>query len=350
MSYNKKKKNQVQESKSWNWKLLPLQFVLCVLPFILYLYFGNSGYSAYAWNSPEDFYSDVFLHGKMVAFMLVAVVLVILVVYRLLKQNAVSRKKDLITFSCLLAYLLFVILSTICSEDISLSMKGAMDAKEPFFVLVGYVATAFYAYLVIDNKEDLLQLTWAAVIGSACMAAVGILQTVGLDPVIAEPIQRLYAGSDYIDNYGLLTLNFPVGQAYGTLFNPNYVGTYVAMNATLLLVGVVGFKELWKKALCGFSFVGLLVTLFASQSRTGLIAVVGVAVVMFFFLGRTLWKYWYLVIPGVTFVLMSFSLLDTYRDNLLTNRLKQMFAIEASSEPVMGVDTTGNVRTQNIQL
>jgi uncharacterized membrane protein len=93
MSYEKKQKNQVKPGKGLNWKLLPLQFILIILPFILHLYYGNSGYSAYAWNSPEDFYSDVFLHGKMSAFMIVAVVLVILVIYRLLTLDAKDRKK-----------------------------------------------------------------------------------------------------------------------------------------------------------------------------------------------------------------------------------------------------------------
>ena len=94
MGYNQKKRNQVKQSTGWNWKLLPLQFILIILPFILHLYYGNSGYSAYAWNSPEDFYSDVFLHGKMSAFMIVAVVLVILVIYRLLTLDAKDRKKS----------------------------------------------------------------------------------------------------------------------------------------------------------------------------------------------------------------------------------------------------------------
>ncbi len=342
MSYKKKEKNLIEKQRTWNWKLLPLQFVLCVLPLVISLFIGVSGYGAYPWHSVDDTYSDVFLHGKMIVFMLVAAVVLGLAIYKLIKTEKAQRRKNLLMFLPLFVYMLFVILSTVCSKDYSFSLLGSMDAKEPVGVLLGYVIVAFYAFIAIDSMEDVNQLTTAGVIGGTLMALVGVLQTIGKDPLLNEGIQRIFAGNEFINTYGPLQLNFPVGQAYGTLFNPNYVGTYVAMYVPLVLIGFVMNKQLWKKIVCGLTLVGLLVMLFASQSRTGLIAVVAVAVVMLLFLGRKIWKYWYLIIPGVTFVVMAFSLLDTYRDNLLTNRLKQMFAIEKSSDPVLGVDTTGN--------
>lgn len=342
MSQEKKQKNQVKQSKGWNWKLLPLQFVLCLLPLVLYLYTASSGYGVYPWHSVDDYYSDVFLHGKMIVFTVAAAVALGLAIYKIIKMDREQRRSSLICFLPMFVYMLFVILSTICSENLTYSVFGSMDAKEPVGVLLGYAIVAFYAFVAIDSMDDVNQITTAGVIGGTLMALVGVLQTIGKDPLLNEGIQRLFAGSKFINTYGPLQLNFPVGQAYGTLFNPNYVGTYVAMYVPLVLIGFVMNKKLWKKIVCGLTLVGLLVMLFASQSRTGLIAVVAVAVVMALFLGRKIWKYWYLIIPGVTFVVMAFSLLDTYRDNLLTNRLKQMFAIEKSSDPVLGVDTTGN--------
>ena len=342
MDKAKGKKTRGEQKKGFRWKLLPLQFVLVLLPLILYLYMGNSGYAVYSWNSSEDAYVDVFLHGKMVAFTIVGAITLVLAIYKTIKLGREDRKKALCHFIPLFVYLGFVVLSTICSENITYSLSGSMDAKEPFGVLAGYVIVAFYAYLVIDGIEDLGHLTAAAVIGGAGMAVVGVLQVIGKDPLTTEFVQRMFAGKEFIETYGLLHLTFPVGQAYGTLFNPNYVGTYVAMYTPLLLIGFVMYKQIWKKAVCGFTVIGLLIMLFASQSRTGLISVIAVAVIMIVFLGRSIWKHWYLVIPGVTFVIMSFQLFDTYRDNLLTNRLKQMFTIEASELPVRGVDTTGN--------
>ena len=330
------------KKRGYKWSLLPLQVVLVLLPLFLRLYLGNSGYSAYPWHSAEDAYADIFLYGKAMLFMILAGVMVLLAVYKTVKLDKNSRKNALKTFIPLFLYFGFVIISTICSENITYSLSGSMDAFEPFGVLAGYVIVAFYAYLVIDGLEDLSGLCAAAVIGGFLMALIGVLQVMGKDPLLTKFAQTLFAGKDFIEQNGMFQLTFPVGQAYGTLYNPNYGGTYVAMYAPLLLIGFIMYKQLWKKAICGLTVVGLLVMLFGSQSRTGLISVIVVAVVMMVFLARSIWKYWYLVIPGITFVIMSFSLLDTYRDNLLSNRLKQMFAIEATHLPVSGVDTTGS--------
>lgn len=337
-----KGKQKIQQSKGWSWYLLPLQFVIAVLPMIIYLFIGQSGYSEYAWASYRDDYSDVFLHAKMIVFSILTIIILVLAGICLWKMDAKKRKHTLFVFLPLLIYLGFVILSTICSKDISLSLFGSMDQKEPFLILVGYVAVTYYAYLVLDTVEDVKHIVTAAVIGACLMTSLGIMQTLGKDPLATEAVQRLFAGNDFIDRYGMLTMMFEKGCAYGTLFNSNYVGTYVAMYLPMLLIGIALYKEGWKKLVCGICFVGLMVMLFASQSRTGLIAVIAVAVMILIFLGREVWKRWYLVIPGVTFLVMAFLLIDTYRDNLLTNRLKEMFAIEKSQDALKGIDTTGN--------
>lgn len=340
-SYSKKK-NKVQEQQSWNWWLLPLQFVVALLPLVIYFYEGYSGYSQYAWNSVDDRYTDVFLHSKMVAFIIVTVLVLVLTVLKLCRMEKINICKVLKTFIPLLVYLGLVILSTICSKDISISLFGAMGAKEPFLVLAGYVAVAFYAYLVLDTVEDVKQIVTAAMIGAGLMAFLGVMQTIGQDPLATEGIQRLFVPVKALEKYGLLGLTFPEGMAYGTLYNPNYVGTYVAMYLPLLLVGMMIFKKIWKKVFCGVAVAGLAVMLFASQSRTGLIAVVAVLAVLLLSLCREVMKRWYLVIPGITALVLTFLLIDTYRDNLLTNRLKQMLAIEKSQDSLKGIDTTGN--------
>ena len=341
--YKGKKKGQAEAvQKKWNWKLLPVQLILCILPLILYVQVDYSGYSQYAWNSQSDIYLDVFLYGKMVAFIALTAVLLIMLIYKFSKIDKWLRKERLLRFIPILIYLFFVLLSTVCSQDSSLSWYGAMDAKEPAMVLFGYVAAVCYAFLAVDSAEDLMQLVSAAVIGAFCMAVIGVMQAMGIEPLLWEGVQKLYVGRAFREGGGALGAAFPKGMAYGTLYNPNYVGTYVAMYAPVVLAGFIAYKQLWKKLICGCTFVGLMIMMFASQSRTGLISVIAVAVMAIIFLSRSIWRYWYLVIPGITFVVMVFSLVDVSRDNLLTNRLKTMFVIEKSQDPVHGVDTTGN--------
>jgi len=100
-----KEKRQAQVSKNKKWELFPLQFVIAVLPLIVYLYMGQSGYSMYAWNSYSDTYADVFLHSKMIVFMVVTVILLVLLGRKLWKMDSAKRKQSLIVFIPLFIYL-----------------------------------------------------------------------------------------------------------------------------------------------------------------------------------------------------------------------------------------------------
>ena len=347
-----KENRQRAQERSFNWKLLPLQFILMVFPLIMHLYSGESGYGAYAWCSDDHSFVDVFLYGKMIVFEIVAVVMLGILIYCMVKMNAERRKQALRRFVPLFVYGGLVILSTICSENIEDSVAGAMSAWEPVGVLLGYVVAAIYAYVVVETTEDVRQLLGATVVGAGCMSVVGILQVAGKDPLLNETLQRLIIGAEDYD-YGIrLKGMFTEGTAYVTLFNPNYVGTYVAMYLPLVVVGMFLFQKTWKKIVSAVMVLGLLIVLFASQSRTGIFSVIALAVAVVIFLQRKIFKYWYLLIPGVTLVIFSFRLFDTWQDNRLTNRIRDVFVIEPHGDPVLGVDTTGNgvrVVTQNTE-
>jgi len=328
--------------KTEKWKLIPLQMILAVLPLVLYLRVDNSGLAGYMWNSSDDTYLDMFLHGKMVVFIVLAAVILCLTVLRMIALDKQERKRYFLVFLPLFVYSGFVVVSTIFSENIRYSLWGAMDAKEPVFVLLGYVMVAFYACLVVESVEDIKALTGAAVAGSAFMALLGVLQAVGKDPLLTEGVQSLFVDRTFMETYGLLQLTFPEGMAYGTLFNPNYVGTYVALYVPLLVSGMVLYRQNWKKAVCGATCLGLLVTLFASQSRTGLIALGAVLLLAAVFLGRKWWKHWYVLVAGLVVLVAVFLMVDSRRDFLLVNRLKELVRLTPSGDPVQGVDTTGN--------
>ncbi len=334
------KKVQQEKQGKWAWKLLPLQFVIAVLPLIVKYYQGYSGYAEYPWYGGSNEYHDVFLHYKMVAFMAVAAVMLVLLIGKFAKMQKAESLNVLKLFAPMVVYFICVILSTVFSVNIGGSFFGTLDQKEPVGVLLGYIVTVLYAFLVVDTLEDIRQLAIAAVAGGTIMAVVGILQISGNDPLLWEPVQRMFAGNEIIDAYGMFQLNFPVGQAYGTLFNPNYVGSYVALYVPMLLFGMFVFKKIWSKLICAASFLCLLVMLFASQSRTGLLAVILTIGICIVFLSRDALKRWYLLIPGVTLLLMMFSLFDTYRDNALSNRLVSMFSLEKSEDPLKWIDTT----------
>ena len=165
------------------WRLLPLQFIVALLPLITYYYRGNSGYGSYGWHSLDDTYHDFFLHYKMICFIVIAAVMLVAAFFIQKKKGNAQWKKLLFSFAPLLVYLFFVILSTAFSKNHALSFLGAMEQQEPFPVLLGYVVTAVYAWLVIEKEEDMQSLADAALLGGAAMALLGVLQAAGKDPL-----------------------------------------------------------------------------------------------------------------------------------------------------------------------
>ena len=336
-----KQKKGVSQENTGKWKLLPLQCIVLLLPLLVKHYQGDSGYGVYPWNGMEGGYHDIFLHCKMVVFIILAAVMLVGVIWQLF-YGKLKVKKSWYPFLIPAAvYVAGVLLSTIFSINHTSSLTGAMDQKEPVWVLLGYVITAVYAALVLDSLEDVKRLLSSAVIGAGIMTVIGLLQMMGQDPLVLDPVQRLFAGNEFIDTYGLFVLSFEKGHAYGTLYNPNYVGSYVALYVPFVLSGLVLFDKLWQKAACGITAAGLLVVLFASQSRTGLIAVVLTFAFGALCLAKKLVRRWYLVLPPVALVLILFFGINAYKDNLLLERLMEMVSIEKSTEGVQWIDTTG---------
>lgn len=323
-------------------KLLPLQFIIALLPLITYYYCGHSGYGSYGWHSLDDTYHDFFLHYKMICFIVVAAVMLVTAFFIQRKKGNGQWKKLLISFAPLLVYLACAMLSTAFSKDYALSFLGAMEQNEPFPVLLGYVVTAVYAWLVIEKEEDMQSLIDAALIGGVAMALLGVLQAVGMDPFTKEWGQKLITDNAVLEQYGLFVLRFPKGQAYGTLFNPNYVGSYVPLYAPLLIFGAIMGKRLWKRIACILSAIGLIVMLFASQSRTGMISLAAVLVVLVIFSAPYVLRYWYAVVGAVVLLGGGFLLFDWQQDFLMMGRLKEMFEIQKEDYALKGIDTTGN--------
>lgn len=337
-----RKKAKTKEKKDSNRKLLPLQFILCILPLVAIHYQASSGLAQYTWHSERDIYHDFFLHFKMILFIIAAVMMLALLIFEMKKESKEERKKLLFLFLPLLCYLFFAVISTIFSIDKGYSLLGGFEAKEPLPVILGYGITALYAFVNVKTKEDVIQLAKAAVAGAIMVAIIGLLQAVGSDPLVWEWVQKLIVDDSLLEQTGYFVAVFPKGMVYTTLFNPNYVGTYVALLFPIAFLSIFGEKKLWQRLVCVAASAALLVILLFSQSRTGMLAFAGSIVVLVLFGLRYVAKRWYLIVGGIAVLAGLFFFVNWRMDFLLTNRLKQMVAIEKTEYDLKGFDTTGN--------
>lgn len=333
-------KNKVQNSR--NIMLLPLEFILCILPLITIHYQAQSGLSEYSWHSETDTYHDFFLRYKTWFFIAVSCIMLLMIIFQIKKSTVEERKKTFFLFLPLLVYLFFVVLSSILSLQHEYSFFGSYEAMEPLPVLFGYVIAALYAYLTVKTTQDILQLTKSLVIGAGIMVIFGLFQAAGTDLLLLEGVQHLIVSEQVLTEGGYFTSIFPKGQVYATLFNPNYVGSYVALLFPATFLGIFGKKKLWLRLLYAVVSIALLIILLASQSRTGMVAFSVCLLVFIVFASRYIVKRWYLVVGSLVVIGALFFYIDGKLDNGLTTRLLEMIQVEKKEYDLVGIDTTGN--------
>jgi len=188
-------------------------------------------------------------------------------------KNALKRP-IVIAFS---VFTLFVLLSTIFGfTDISLS--GASTRYEHWFVLISYILIFYAAYAFTRTSKNADIFMWIVSFSAFYIMGIGLSQFLGKDPLASRLFARLVYASHYYPG-ATISINMP-GRVYTTLFNPNMAGVYGAMLLPTAAVCAVFFpvRSLLKYVfivLTGLSFI----TLIGSGSAAGSVGIAAAFVV-----------------------------------------------------------------------
>ena len=362
--------NEIQEKDSMErtpskmkiwFQLLPLLFVIAIIPLICRVTAYSSKLTDYGWFSTEDLIADVFLCYKTQFFVGAVIVMFLFVVYKWirLKKQIVASK----LFLPLAVYMILVILSAVCSEYPEFVWSHSYEQFESAIVLVGYVVLAYYVYLFIET-DYALKLTYGAFAFSALIISlIAFTQLIGHDLFETELGRHLILTKEYIENGAEIEFNFKMaGMAYGTLYNPNYLGVFSAMvipvfvslcfaqvkryktNASTVDLTGVAHKEK-SRAIVSFIFYSILVVLLclalvASQSKAGLLVLIGIAGIAVLFQLRNLLKRWYIFVPVVVVVVGAFLVINALKDNLYLGRLISALQMQKNEKTLEAFITT----------
>lgn len=212
--------------KTYFWlPLIPILFLCTIYPMITRLFLYDSGYEAYDWFDKTTQASDLFLAWKTFALELTGVILAVVLITFLVRSK--KRKKLNIMLWLMIGYAVLTLISTLCSQYNTYSWFGAYEQFEPVWCTIIYVLIALYIYYLTDRPEQLRILLTALAIGTFVLGLIGMLQFLGLDPVTSSIGKFFIMPADLrgstLDGEGFR------GLSYLTLYNPNYVGTYVSL-------------------------------------------------------------------------------------------------------------------------
>ncbi|MCR5586454.1 MAG: O-antigen ligase family protein [Lachnospiraceae bacterium] len=306
--------------------ILPVIALLSFIPLIAYNHDYESGLDKYDWYTSYTGTTDFFLYNKMV-WIIVACVYMIIAVACLwfLNNEKLIWTKQMIPMA---VYVVISFISAFTSIDSHYSFNGIYEQFEPVWVLVGYGIMVYYTALIVQRAGTTEKIMKWFVVGISLMTFLGMTQ------VLKKDFFRTPLGSAYMtgDSNAGLQFNFELGRPYLTLYNPNYVGFYVALVVPVLIALTFATKTLWKRIFYILLTFCLFAILFASQSRAGIMCLAGSLIIMVLFIRRMIFsnkKVTIASIIAIAVVIAAFVGVNAYNGDVLLSRLKDMFTVQS---------------------
>lgn len=280
--------------------LLPLLIALCIIPLVVLTHDYETEFSQFIWfNLSEISQIDSFEYTKSVCVMIMgvfsAIVLAISQYSNLKKKKRLFENCDIKICILCAVYALMVIISSVFSKYSNLAFTGGGYGQwQNMWVLLSYVVLFLYAYSFINSENRVSLVVKCMMVTTACMAMLGVLQTVGNNPLSWEWVQNIMTSRSEVTG---ISFQEGVSNVILTFSNPNYVGPYIALVFPVVLgfiairVSEVKGKRIASRLIGILIAAGLAVSLFGSSSSAGFIAVAaGIFVAVIFVVSGVLAK------------------------------------------------------------
>lgn len=323
---NKKKEKKRSElmrsffdEKANIWMLLPLVLLLTVVPMIVFLKPLPLSPEEDAFWSSNGIVYDFFSYYKSTAIMGLSVVSLL---FLFLFGNKKERKKDvLLTMSFVLMgiYLLFSLLSTVTSQYLQMSLWGAPDRREGFWVLLSYGIIFLFSIVSYRREKDRKVIFWSLFVLTLMTTVIGFLQFFGHDPLQTPMAKQFILPSNLRD--ANLTFQFEREKIYATMFHYNYIGSFGALLAPFFLTIALFSNKKSYGLISAFMTVCSLFVLFGSTSRAG---VIGIILALLFFLIvfiRQLFLHFKVTLLGITIIAVVIAGFSMATGGAIFNRL-----------------------------
>lgn len=322
MSYNKNKRKQPEKEQKYPLGLLlPIIAFLAFIPLIMMMHDYNTNLDQFEWFTAYASTTDFFLYYKMVWIIGACVYLIFCLLYLFFaeEKNPIWTKKLIpIAVYCGLAFI-----SAIASKYSYFSFHGIFEQFESVWVLVGYGLIVYYSFFIMQSEAALKRTMNWFMIGIAIMSFIGLTQVFRHDIFRTTLGQKLITPSSYTG--GPLQFNFELGRPYMTLYNPNYVGFYAALTIPVILTILFAVRKIWLRIASVILLAALVLILFASQSRAGMLALVFSLFIMLLCMRKVFIKNWKIGLAGILLMIAAFFLINKMNDNVLITRLQGMF-------------------------
>ena len=278
-------KGVVSKNTKINYKTIISCLSVVVIPLIVQIVISESTLSSYAWFSDSGREVDFFLIGKMYGILILAPIMFLIGAFTLTQNPSIYKKrllgnKYLIYFA--LIYMVCIIVSTFFAENIKEAWLGGYAQHESALILISYLVFCVFAYMFLENEDAICSFLKIALCGVAVISLIGFCQWVRYDFFTTMIGKSLISALSEIQA-SQISLSFEEGRVYMTLYNPNYVGSYVALVLPVVIASCFILQKMWQRIGLSAIIVMLVCSLIGSKSTTGMTAIM-CSVVLFIIL------------------------------------------------------------------
>lgn len=271
---------------------LPLMCILAVIPLVTFITVYHTDIGNNTWITGTAFY-DFFLYYKSQLLMLTGLILGVTTAVSLLRgyHGNLYGKNSYYALIPVGIFALFSFVSAMASEHRADALFGGYEQFEGLFVLLCYVFCYVFAYIYVTDGKWLDLLLYTLLIGSLILSFTGAMQAFHWDYMTNKkmiPFLTMFLKN--VPEKFSISASFGKGVSYATLYNPNYVGTYVALVLPVTVALGLWGRKLVFRILAAVSALFQIIMLFGAQSMTGLIGVAGGALIALLFLFADLRK------------------------------------------------------------
>ncbi len=335
MSSNVKKKGSAQQTtgspEARYLLLLPVLFVVAVLPLIVRYHEYPTKLENYTWFAAQEKADDYFLYWKQQWFIIMLILMVCIVAVRsILMKKQLSFHK---IFIPIFVYAALAFLSTIFSKYRSYGFIGIFQQFESIWVLLGYAVIVYYIYLMVETEKDVSLILNALLCSAIFLGLLGVSQAFGKDFWLTSAgLSLIYPAN--MKGAGIQAV-FGEKRVYMSLYNPNYVGVYTALVVPVFIT-LLSFCRNWKKiVLYLVAISGILVGMFGSQSKAGLVGIAAAACFLIIMLRKYLFRRWYIPVGGAIIIICGFLVINAVNHNAYLESILSLFRDTKTEEPAL---------------
>lgn len=242
------------------------------------------------WSGGDTQLSDFFSYDKMVAILVIAIITLLIILYRFTTQTLVIQKS--FAYIPMAVYAVFVLLSYVFSDYKEFALYGYNDRFEGTLSLLSYMIMLFFVINFVHSERQVKWVVYPLGIASTLLSILGLSQALDHDFFRTTFGKKLITPSSFWENVDSLNFTFQNREIYQTVYNINYVSFYLTLLVPLFAMLFLR-ENAWKKKLVwGGLFALLIYNLIGSKSSGGIAGLAVAVLVALIVLNRRLlqWK------------------------------------------------------------